>query len=100
MSADNWAICPKCLRRAELRAAAARATVNSAYGTIPVEEWEARKAELVDVDPEEHRTFREDYEIYGAETGEITVSYAGRCTECGIGTEIRDTRSFWTPDPI
>ena len=28
--------------------------------------------------------FREDYEIYGAETGTVTVSYHGECQRCGL----------------
>jgi hypothetical protein len=29
-------------------------------------------------------TFREYYEIFGAETGTVGVSYSGRCDECGL----------------
>jgi len=30
------------------------------------------------------RTFREDYEIYGASDGTVKVDYGGSCTECGL----------------
>jgi hypothetical protein len=29
-------------------------------------------------------TFREDYEIYGAETGTVKVYYGGSCENCGL----------------
>jgi hypothetical protein len=56
MSADNWAQCPQCLNKAE-----------ESDAPIPVVGW----------------TFREDYDISGAESGTIHVEYRGRCYECG-----------------
>ena len=55
MSADNWAICPRCLKRAPEGA----------------DKWE-------------YQTFREDYEIWGAEEGFIEVNYSGTCRACGL----------------
>lgn len=71
MSADNWAICPRCESNAELQALA------------PV------------VDSEQFRTFREDYEFYGADVGEVHAVYSGRCTVCGISAKIDHSYIFW-----
>lgn len=45
------------------------------------------------------RTFREDYEIYGAETGTVTVSYRGECQRCNLLLEFETTHPIpgWQP---
>ena len=63
MSADNWAYCPGCQ--------ANEAEEESGY-----------------MRPE----FREDYEIYGAETGVVTVSYSGVCRQCGLSLHFEDRK--------
>lgn len=55
MSADNWAYCPGC----------------------QADETEEESGYM-------RPGFREDYEIYGAETGVVTVSYSGACCLCGL----------------
>jgi len=39
-------------------------------------------------DPKE--SFREDYEIYGADEGTVTVSYSGSCTKCRLSLSFED----------
>jgi hypothetical protein len=99
VSASNWAICPRCLSRAlsedEIRFQAAI----DAYGKVPAEEYERLRAEAqVPVDEESFRTFREDYEIYGASTGTITVDYGGCCQTCGLGAYFQYEHKFYAPD--
>lgn len=87
MSADNWAQCPRCTAVGEAKLQARDAAVRASYGKVPVAEFDnARRQLAVDKASFERRdpTFREDYEIYGAETGSITVSYSGECRECGL----------------
>lgn len=83
MSADNWTTCPRCTARRELLAARVRVS----YGAVPLDEfiksWESLK-EDGDSDAERPMTFREGYEIYGAETGTVTVDYRGECQKCGL----------------
>lgn len=62
MSADNWAVCPRCTARHDV-----------GY---------------------RNNEFREDYSIYGAETGTVTVEYRGECHRCGLVLE------FTTEHPI
>jgi hypothetical protein len=85
MSADNWAQCPRCLKRHEAAIAEAEAAVAASYGKVSVEEFdlarqrvESKKAERLE------DNFREDYEIYGAEEGVVTVTYGGKCTVCDL----------------
>lgn len=95
MSASSWARCPRCAA-AGLKALAERAAaVQASYGTVPVDEFdEARRqhAEAVTEFERRRNTFREDYEVYGAEDGVITVEYSGRCSECGLSLKFTDKR--------
>lgn len=69
MSADNWAICPNIDNHPE-----------------PV----GSNAERV-------YTFREDYEIWGAENGTVIVHYSGHCTECKAGIDFEHTHDIPRP---
>ena len=91
MSADNWAQCPRCVKRHEkaLREGAAR--VAEAYGKVPLEEWDRMRDWQSEAESELIReTFREDYEFYGAEDGEVVASYSGSCSECGLSLSFTD----------
>lgn len=97
MSADNWTKCPRCTERAAAELKKIEDAVDALYGTVPVEEFDAARAMLEkkrekNVNREE--TFREDYEIFGAEDGVVTVGYRGACTACGL------TLSFEENHPI
>lgn len=94
MSASNWATCPRCLARAKKAEAGQLAAVMATYGKVPVEEFDQSRAAIKPVRESDHKTFREDYEITGAETGEVTVSYGGSCSACGLSLE------FESPWPI
>ena len=95
MSADNWAQCPRCTATG-LKALDERdEAVQASYGKVPVDEFdEARRQHAAAVREFDlrHNTFREDYEIYGAEGGVITVEYAGSCSECGLELSFTDQR--------
>lgn len=91
MSADAWSNCPRCIRRTQEVFASRQKELDASYGTVPVEKFlEAREALAKDLQEAaralegDDRTFREDYEIYGAEDGVITVSYSGECRKCGL----------------
>ena len=90
MSADNWAICPTCVPRARMAAEQQHMAAMESYGTIPAEEFQAKLAAIPVVNPEDYRTFREDYEIYGASAGDVTVDYSGSCSVCGTHLEFTD----------
>lgn len=87
MSADNWAQCPRCTKRGREALEARNTAVQASYGQVPVEEFdEARRqhAQAVAEFERRHPTFREDYEIYGAESGVVTAEYSGSCEACGL----------------
>lgn len=98
MSADNWAVCPRCLTEATNVHATEEARIAGLYGQVPVGEFDAERAALAEVDPEKFRTFREDYDFYGAEEGEVRAKYSGGCKTCGLSVSFEKTKRFW-PGP-
>lgn len=94
MSANNWATCPRCLARAKKVEADQLAAVMDTYGKVSLTEFDAARAAIKPVVEALFKTFSENYEIYGAETGEVTVSYAGGCSVCGLSLQ------FENPWPI
>lgn len=86
MSADNWAICPKCQRLADDNKEKLENKLERSYGKIPAEEYlnlleESRQPVKLDF------TLREDYEI-GIQNNEFYVRYKGNC-KCGFNYEYK-----------
>lgn len=83
MSADNWAICPKCKNDVkEIREAFTR-KAEAAYGKVT----EAQYKSLCDNATKEiklEETLREDFQIYTNADGEFSVSYGCMCETCGL----------------
>lgn len=101
MSADNWTTCYACASKRDSRVveqtAVQQKLLHDAYGQVPQSDYTALQIDVeaaIDAISEKplERTFREDYEIYGAETGVVTVSYSGQCTTCGYGTSFEEHR--------
>lgn len=99
MSASNWAICPRCKAREEARIVELQKRADKAYGKVPVDEFDAlRRAAETPIDEDALATFREDYEIYGAEDGQLIVSYGGGCENCGLKHSFRHDATFYDPE--
>lgn len=92
MSADHWATCPRCLARAKKAEADQLAAVLATYGQVPVEEFDQARAAIKPVLVTDLKTFSESYEIYGAISGKVTVSYCGYCNSCGLCLQFEDVR--------
>lgn len=90
MSADNWALCPRCIARAKKAEAAQLAEVMADYGKIPVAEFDARRAAIEPVEIQDYQTFREEYDIYNPGGGTVAVSYSGGCNVCGLGLKFEN----------
>lgn len=96
MSADNWAECPRCRYNEETRVAELQMRATKAYGVLSVEDFDAMRAEAAKpIDENALITFREDYEFYGAEEGDIKIRYAGECMTCGLKAEFTHEESFY-----
>jgi hypothetical protein len=96
VSASNWASCPRCAGRAAAEAAERAQDVTGAYGRVPADEYLSVLAEVNNASAAKPaETFREDYEICGAETGTLTISYGGSCQECGLSLNFQHEIPFY-----
>ncbi len=82
MSADNWAICPKCKRLDDEKRRSFAKQIKEAYGTLPENEYLEMIGQLNDPARLEE-TLREDYEI-GILNDYFYVSYGAHCDKCGF----------------
>lgn len=87
MSADNWAICPKCKAEKD----ESDEQVKNAYGVVPADEYmylvELSKKKL-------ENTLREDYEIGIYDGNEFYINYTGRCSVCGFEKRFKHTEKL------
>ena len=98
MGADNWAVCPRCRDRAVAAKDALFNEAAAAYGTLPVEEYEALRAKAQAPAEELRRTFAEYYEFYGAENGTVTADYGGECNVCHLKCNFKHQVKFYDGD--
>lgn len=99
MGADNWAVCPKCEQKAYEDRHKLLERIDSAYGRIPLEEFDALREQAdKEVDEEDYRTLREDYEL-GINTLEPSfyVYYEGRCNVCDFSKFFEHVERLDTP---
>ena len=83
MSADNWAICPKCEANDEIELENEAKWLEENYGKVDADNWlAARERHHAHQNLPTENTLREDYDI-GVWDGEFHVNYRGRCTKCG-----------------
>jgi hypothetical protein len=92
VSANNYAVCPRCTIRAAKKAAELMEEAEAAYGSVPAQEYAAMitEASAAAVLPGNVYTFREDWEIYGAANGAVVVDYGGSCETCGLSLRFKD----------
>lgn len=95
MSADSWSICPRCLKIAQQAHEGTTAKAEAMYGKVSIEDFEKiRAAAKKNIEPEDYRTFREDYEFYGAEQGEVVADYHGECANCHLELTFRTSKKL------
>ncbi len=92
MSADNWAICPKCEKLEEEKVETLKSDVKSKYGKVSEKKYldlimrVERTVELED-------TLREDYAI-GLVEGKLKIQYYGSCERCGFKKEFKTSEAL------
>lgn len=95
MSASNWVQCPRCSARTVAALTARAAEVAAMYGNVPVDQFDAAREDLAARElraTKTEPTFREDYEIFGAADGVVTVQYSGSCRTCGLSLDFDEER--------
>ena len=88
MSADNWAICPRCKINHANTTAKMIEKVNKQYGKIDQDQFVRDRQVAIDFAGQKLQpTLREDYEIYTDSDGVFTVSYGCSCSVCNFRHE-------------
>ena len=96
MSADNWRVCPYCLRKDHHEREKRIEKIAAEYGKIPLDQWHSKMKEVVDVPIKmKEQTLREDYEQGIDDAGRYYVSFRARCEACG--TQFHYQREEETP---
>lgn len=93
MSADNWVVCPECLKKARAKKTELDKAVKNAYGKVSREEHRRLTLVADDFVVPNCRTFREDYEI-GIWEGKFFIGYFGKCRECGLEKSFKHEEQF------
>ncbi len=84
MSADNWAICPRCKEKKKVADAKRLSDVEDQYGKVSSEVYIELRQEA-DAVVSLSATLREDFDIgVDDETGQFSVNYHCRCDMCGL----------------
>ena len=87
MSADNWAVCPRCKIRIEKEKQKLLSKVEESYGKIDQKKWEQLKSDAdfnaTKMEKKFH-TLREDYELGVCPNGEFSISYHAHCEGCKL----------------
>jgi hypothetical protein len=105
MSADNWRVCPVCLRNTVQARKKAITDARAQYGKIPAEEFMAKLAAAEKLPERPEESLAEYYETGISEDGEFFIHYSGGCRECGFQyqfDEKHDALDDWlqTGEPI
>lgn len=91
MGADNWTTCSNCAEVKASELQAATKALRDSYGKVPLNEFDAARERLHEkffATPPDS-TWREDYEIFGANEGTVQVNYKGGCTKCKHSCEFQ-----------
>ncbi len=84
MSANSWAVCPKCLKIAKAQKEAEIKELKDSYGKVSMERYNGLKIEADQPLLDSEETLREDYEIFMSFGGKLEVDYSCHCDKCGF----------------
>ena len=95
MSADNWAICPKC-NAAKIAAKEKQLLdAGASYGKVEPAEY-LRMLEAANKPIDSESTLREDYEIEVDTNGEFSVDYRCLCNDCKFAFRYKHSEAVGT----
>ena len=93
MSADNWAICPKCKQRIQREWDALNQKMKDAYGKVSEEEYKALLQEVEKGKPRFKRDLAEYVDVGMSDDGILLINYRAECKipNCSFTYEYRNT---------
>ena len=95
MSADNWAICPKCAEKADASQQARILGAAEKYGKIPADEYVKLSKEVSKVE-ELEATLREDYGFSIDNNGKFHATYRAECSVCDFHFAFKESKQVFT----
>lgn len=85
MSADNWALCPRCNKDQVNKLRLMKVNLEESYGKVDLKEYKLLEQEFYNTKKEVlEYTLREDYEQGMNKSGIYHISYSCQCTVCGF----------------
>ena len=85
MSADNWAVCPKCKQERMLKIEKLHKKIKDSYGEISEIDYLDLLKEVKEVVKEsDDHTLREDYDIGTFDGDHFEVNYGALCEVCNF----------------
>lgn len=109
MSADRWAVCPRCrktkIAEAQKAVDEARRKADAGYGKVDRDAYGELQAEVImaaaelgslidkfEMRSEDVLTFREDYEVGTfLDPDRLMIDYHGSCGSCGFSVQFKRT---------
>ena len=82
MSADNWTVCPKCLKLQSDKKEKEFKKARDSYGKVPADVYEVNMRRARVILEAVGETLREDYEVGVDTEGNFLVAYSCSCSEC------------------
>lgn len=101
MSADNWAMCPKCKKDTKATKEKALVDAGRLYGKVSSDEFmsQVKNAESLPEEPK-GETLREDYKIRINRDGEFYINYSCGCYACGFKHDFKKEENVLLKDKI
>ena len=90
MSASNWGICPRCMRKVEQAQTDLLNRVETDYGKVSADEYRELIERSSRPREEEETMLREDWEI-SIWDDEFCVHYSASCEKCGFSHKFKHT---------
>ena len=88
MGADNWGVCPRCLKIKSEKKKALIEKAEKGYGKISSSDYIKLVNEAAESNPE-GKTLREAYVIYTNSAGKLSITYSCQCKQCGFEYEFK-----------
>ena len=89
MSANNWAICPSCVKKHKDGREKQLKEMQEAYGMVPIDSFNLMQESLKKIEEPKH-TLEEYYETY-TNNGVLEIKYESKCTVCGFRFKFEKT---------
>jgi len=102
MGADRYVVCPRCQNRHDRQVVSNAAKLAESYGKLPLPKFDEMRSKFDQfAEGGVEQTLREDCEVVPpVDDGELQISYAATCGDCGLTARIKLVKPLWTEDEL